>query len=256
MKTMTIEEFQELELRKRLRRMKKCLKSFVKVVEHVRASEKIDIDYIAITLTYRDIGEYQSSDIRSYMNALSMWCRRNDVKIYGYAWVLEFQRRGVAHYHVLLAVPRGTKVPKPDMSYWPAGMSQVKRLNRVGAGYLAKYMSKMDVEDYRAIQTFLQQRGVTKLRLWAVVMRDHDMKEFYRATKIPAWLEKLNVYLFQKPYVYDTKKSKWCIEGVVISGRLEFINGVVVISSWVEYRGKRCSLDEVFDEVNALIESL
>lgn len=254
MKTMTMEEFRELELRKRFQRMKKCLKSFVKVVDHVRVSEKIDVDYIAITLTYRDIDEYRTTDIRSYMNALSMWCRRNNVKIYGYAWCLEFQKRGVAHYHVLLAVNQGAKIPKPDQSYWPAGLSQVKRMSRVGAGYLAKYMSKIDVEEYRYIQAFLQQRGITKLRLWAVVMRDNDMKELYRAAKIPAWLQMLNVYLFQKPYIYDAKRSKWCIEGVEISGQVEFVNGVVVISSWLEYRGKRCTLDEAFAEVYELIE--
>ncbi len=248
MLTLSLDEFKKLSIRRRLKKMRKSLIDFVDVMNHVK--NRIKIDYIAVTLTYRDIESYSSTDIRRYINSLSVYCKRKGIKIYGYAWVLEFQKRGVAHYHILLAVNKGAKIPYPDGSWWSGGLSQVKRLNKITVWYLAKYMSKMTVEDYEAIKLFMEYRQIGKLRLWCVVMRDYDLKEYYRFARIPDYLRDINIYLFQKPFIYDN--GKWMIQDVKIGGDLQIVDGIVIVSSYLEYGGKSYKLDEIFSLIDKI----
>ena len=46
------------------------------------------------------------------------------------------------HYHVIIWMPSGYHIPKPDKSgWWPYGMTEIKAAENA-VGYLAKYASK------------------------------------------------------------------------------------------------------------------
>jgi hypothetical protein len=61
-----------------------------------------------------------------------------------FVWVQEFTKRGRPHYHVLLWLPLGITLPKPDKrGWWPFGMTKIEWA-RNAIGYIAKYASKGD----------------------------------------------------------------------------------------------------------------
>jgi len=58
--------------------------------------------------------------------------------------VQEFTKKGRPHYHLLIWLPRGITLPKPDKrGWWPYGMTKIEwAYNAIG--YIAKYASKAD----------------------------------------------------------------------------------------------------------------
>lgn len=97
-----------------------------------------DLEALFITLTYRAIDGYRGRHISEYLNEL-----RRTVKFeLRYVWVLELQKRGAPHYHLVLWIPRGERIPMPDRSgMWQHGSSQVERA-RSPVAYIMKYASK------------------------------------------------------------------------------------------------------------------
>lgn len=96
------------------------------------------LEALFITLTYRGIDGYRGRHISEYLNEL----RRTVAFPLRYVWVLELQRRGAPHYHLVLWVPRGERIPMPDRSgMWRHGSSQVERA-RSPIAYIMKYASK------------------------------------------------------------------------------------------------------------------
>lgn len=69
------------------------------------------------------------------------WLARRGHRV-RYAWVMELTQRGRPHYHLLLWLPRGLTLPKPDkQGWWPYGMTRIEWVKRA-VGYAAKYASK------------------------------------------------------------------------------------------------------------------
>lgn len=61
-----------------------------------------------------------------------------------YVWVMELTAAGVPHYHVLVWLPVGVLLPKPDRcGAWPHGMSRIEA-SYAPVGYLMKYATKGD----------------------------------------------------------------------------------------------------------------
>jgi len=61
-----------------------------------------------------------------------------------FVWVQEFTKKGRPHYHMLLWLPLGLTLPKPDKQrWWPFGMTKIEWA-RNAIGYIAKYASKGD----------------------------------------------------------------------------------------------------------------
>lgn len=97
-----------------------------------------------LTLTYRPDASWSSRQVTALLKALREWGRRQGVTV-PYTWVLELTKRGVPHYHILVWLPRGLTLPKPDKrGWWPHGMTRVEWA-RNAVGYLAKYTSKGDL---------------------------------------------------------------------------------------------------------------
>jgi hypothetical protein len=107
-----------------------------------------------VTLTYGPGSEYSPRQITEYVRRMRGWLESRRI-VYAYEWVLELQRRGAPHYHVLWWVPVGIRLPKPDLAegrqrkpLWPLGLTRIERA-RCGPAYITKYASKGD--DDRAI---------------------------------------------------------------------------------------------------------
>lgn len=94
-----------------------------------------------ITLTYRPGEEWSNRDISMFIAAMKAWVRRKGYKL-RYCWVMELQQRGAPHYHVLVWLPLGLRVPFVDRrGWWKKGSSNIC-LARKKTGYLMKYVSK------------------------------------------------------------------------------------------------------------------
>lgn len=96
-----------------------------------------------ITLTYAE----NMQDIDRAAKDLDRWLQRVRRKLgtVHYLWVMEFQKRGAIHYHLLLDYQ--PVIPWEWLQEsWPhgdAGIKAIKHVDNVGA-YVAKYMAKLD----------------------------------------------------------------------------------------------------------------
>ena len=59
------------------------------------------LEALFVTLTYRDIDGYRARHVAEYVKAL----KRSVTFELRYVWVLELQRRGAPHYHLVIWIP-------------------------------------------------------------------------------------------------------------------------------------------------------
>lgn len=98
---------------------------------------------LMLTLTYREVGAWSPRHISELLQRARVWLHRRGFPL-RYVWVGELQQRGALHYHVVIWLPRGLTLPKPDkQGWWPHGSTRIEWA-RKPAGYLAKYASKLD----------------------------------------------------------------------------------------------------------------
>jgi hypothetical protein len=96
-----------------------------------------------VTLTYAPEHDWAPHQISGLIRAVRQWLKRRGVAI-RHVWVQEFTKKGRPHYHVLLWLPHGLTLPKPDKrGWWPWGMTKIEWA-RNAIGYIAKYASKAD----------------------------------------------------------------------------------------------------------------
>lgn len=97
-----------------------------------------DTRMVMIMLTYRRVGDYRPGHINAYMKSLKQSLGKN---LIAFAWVAELQQRGAMHYHLVLIVERGTRIPMPDKSgMWSHGWSGTRTART--PYYLLKYCGK------------------------------------------------------------------------------------------------------------------
>ena len=98
-----------------------------------------------LTLTYRDVNGFEPRHISALLKHIRQWLSRRK-KPFIYVWVAELQQRGALHYHVLIWLPRGLTLPKPDkQGWWTHGSTRIEWAKRP-IGYLCKYVSKLDIK--------------------------------------------------------------------------------------------------------------
>lgn len=96
---------------------------------------------VLITLTYRPGVLWTGRHMSAFCACLRVWLDRHGVAR-RYQWVMELQKSGVPHYHLLLWLPKRLQLPKPDKAgWWRHGFSRIERA-RSAVGYLVKYASK------------------------------------------------------------------------------------------------------------------
>lgn len=101
-----------------------------------------------LTATYAEGSDCSPRDIsglvkriRSHFDRFNRRTGRGRSRL-RYLWVGELTKRLRPHYHLLIWIPRGYYLGKPDLrGWWPHGMTRIERA-RNAVGYLAKYASK------------------------------------------------------------------------------------------------------------------
>jgi len=122
---------------KRLRRLRNRLWSWIILMSNVLGAGY----YLAcITLTYASSSDWSPKDVSAFVRRLRSFYGRRKWRLV-YFWVAELQKRGAVHYHVLVWVKRGHKLPFADVSgWWRKGMTHVMAIRSYG--YIAKYLQK------------------------------------------------------------------------------------------------------------------
>ncbi len=102
------------------------------------------------TLTYDTKGTlgdactWQPNHIRDFMLQLRKVLGSD---LIGYAWVAELTRSGVLHYHVLVRVIEGTRLPYPDRDgLWLWGLTRLEQART--PWYIVKYVGKEYQKDF------------------------------------------------------------------------------------------------------------
>jgi hypothetical protein len=94
-----------------------------------------------VTLTYRPGEDWAPRQITVCMQRIRAYLSRRGLPS-RYVWVLEATKAGRPHYHVLIQLPYGFSMPKPDkQGWWTHGLTRTE-IARRAVGYLAKYASK------------------------------------------------------------------------------------------------------------------
>lgn len=135
-----------------------------------------------LTLTYRDDVRWIAKQVASLLTHLRNYGNRAGF-VTRYVWVLELTKRLRPHYHVLVWLPKGRSLPKPDkQGWWPHGMTKIEWA-RNAVGYLAKYASKAEPEQHDAIPSGARLSGVGGL--------ERDQRIELRWWKSPLWVRQI-----------------------------------------------------------------
>lgn len=131
-----------------------------------------------LTLTYRDVNGFEPRHISELIKRIRHWLKRRQHGMH-YVWVAELQQRGALHYHIIIWLPRGLTLPKPDkQGWWPHGHTRIEWA-RNPIGYLLKYASKFDSKS-----------GLPKgARLHGAGGFDTTAKQIRRWLGLPTWLK-------------------------------------------------------------------
>lgn len=94
-----------------------------------------------LTLTYRPGVMWDGRHVSECLRHMRQWLQRRGLRL-RYVWVLETTKAGAPHYHVVVWLPWGVKLPFLDAAgWWPHGMTRMEWA-RCAVGYVSKYVSK------------------------------------------------------------------------------------------------------------------
>jgi len=129
---------------RRLRKLKGRLWGWVRLVSSI-----LTFYYPAcITLTYSPSHSWHSKDISSFIDRVRAYYKRKGWRCL-YFWVAELQERGAVHFHIVIFVPRGHKLPKPDRrGWWKKGFTNIMAVKHFYS-YFTKYLQKCESERMR-----------------------------------------------------------------------------------------------------------
>lgn len=164
----------EEQRKKRLQGLKKTVVTGARLAVEEGTRGGFRGSWAMVTLTYRDDAKWQRSDMRKLCTHMREYARRAAFK-FRYVWVLELTQRGRPHYHLLVWLPAGRTLPKPDKrGWWPHGKTRIEWAKKP-VGYIAKYASKgVDFEQAQLIPKGARLYGTgglspesrTELRWW------------------------------------------------------------------------------------------
>lgn len=121
----------------------KRLKCSVLTASRLHAEQKKKWKVAMLTPTYRPEAEWEPNQISALMKNIRSFLSRKGIE-FRFVWVLEYTKKGKPHYHVLIWLPLGISLPKPDkQGWWLHGWTKIEWA-RNAVGYMAKYASKAD----------------------------------------------------------------------------------------------------------------
>jgi hypothetical protein len=102
---------------------------------------------VMILLTYRRVGDYKQGHLNYYLKLLKSATGEG---LLAWAWVAELLERGAVHYHLVLVVRKGTRIPLPDKEHTAGGRVYGRMWSHGWSGihtarspyYLVKYVGK------------------------------------------------------------------------------------------------------------------
>lgn len=134
----------ELQRKSRVANLRKTIYNFGCGVEELLAGKSY-VPWLC-SLTYRDVDGWSPNDIRFFLNRVRVYLYRRGLP-FVYCWVAELQKRGALHYHVMIWLPKGFKLPKfARFGWWEHGFTDQKPAQKA-VGYLMKYISKDDTKN-------------------------------------------------------------------------------------------------------------
>lgn len=140
--------------------------------------------WVMVTLTYAPGREWSPKHISGFMGSVRKYLKDTyRITKLHYMWVMELQKRGAPHYHVLIRLRHGVTIPKPDADnagWWCLGITHIQRA-RHAVGYLAKYTSKgTSLEQIHLIPKGARLHG-------ASILDPHEM-HMRRWWNLPRWV--------------------------------------------------------------------
>lgn len=211
----------------RLTRMRRSLTWAASLIQH--ALGPLRYRPAMLTLTYRDVDGFSPRHVSELLNRIRGWLDRRGRHLH-YVWVAELQQRGALHYHLVIWLPKGLTLPKPDkQGWWPHGSTRIEWA-RNPIGYLIKYTTKFD-----------SKHGLPKgARLHGAGGFEASAKQIRRWLNLPTWLK----------HLAGVSSAFVRIKG---SGLVERDTGVCMQSPWrVSCRGGVVTATQVFEYIGGL----
>lgn len=199
------EEYQ-LELRKRsLRRSRSKVKRLI--------NANPDLTRFA-TLTFENNVEdldVAHDEYGKFMDRLRYWAKKNNVDM-KYLTVVEFQKRGAVHYHLLL----NFYIDKQKLGdIWGNGFVDIKKIDDVGnrGNYMTKYMTKIQTLDQfdsrlEGRKTYFCSRNVQRPQVITGKKNVDKLREVIAAKREDPDFE----YTFQRPDVGNVIYKQFVLE--------------------------------------------
>jgi len=166
----TFDELKERDFRSRKRKIRLLTHELSRLVRtgQYRA--------IGATLTFKDFEMYlefqKQGGIRWLLNVIGSYIKREyNRRDFFYLWIIEMQRRGVPHFHILLVVPRCVRIPYLDQWVFRFGLTNIKELKRFGSRYLLKYLEKDNYQqNYDELRKMLKEFNL-KVRIYGYSLK-------------------------------------------------------------------------------------
>ena len=179
-------------IERRVKRRRKRIFEHYDYLNVCLCKNKIKAIDVMITLTYRELKDFETGDISKFLEKVRKYCKYHKIKLLAYFWVLEGQKRGVPHYHIWLTFDKKyfKKLPFPDKfrSWWKKGSTRIEFVRKDPKNYLAKYISKCDFLEMLSDSIF------KNVKLFSSYInpkiQSPDVHYFlYRLKKLPKWLQ-------------------------------------------------------------------
>jgi len=198
----------------RLSFMRYRLMKVMELFDFMKTHFNLNVLMITLTIANKEDEDEAIEDFPRFRKRLYERFRRRGFKIYGSAWVIERQKRGVIHYHlVILTDLNYSSIPewlKPDLGMWNFGLSRVERVRKSVRNYLSKYLSKENL-DLKYRNAYYCRINLERIKedFGKELERDEEFKEVLvdalvskvRNSTVRRWLRTLMLYKNEIDYV-------------------------------------------------------
>lgn len=180
-------------------RINRCRKRVVSWANTLKPFlDKVGCQYkmVMMGLTYRPGVEWRANDIRDFIAKLK---REVGLKnIISMARVAELQERGAVHFHIIVIVKQGVRVPFPDKSgLWRHGSSRVEKAR--SPFYLVSYTKK----EYQ--KSGIYPKGCRMYEVWInPEFVSYVERWYFRLSSLPGWFAEI----VRKDIEHEGEK--WC----------------------------------------------
>lgn len=126
----------------RINQMQKAVRTSARLHVESAASRGHRFRPAMITLTYRADAIQRPRDISVLLKHIRQYLARRN-HILRCVWVMELTKSGNPHYHIVVWLPKGVTLPKPDKrGWWVHGSTRIEWCRKTAVGYITKYISK------------------------------------------------------------------------------------------------------------------